>query len=59
MTVIKNASWQIFSLLPLLAFDTYPATLAPRDEKSSHPFSEETSSELVWLVMKNTIKLSR
>nr|CAN61002.1 hypothetical protein VITISV_020154 [Vitis vinifera] len=27
-----------------------PATLAPRNKKTSHPSSEETSSELVWLV---------
>ena len=30
----------------------YPATLTPRNKKPSHSFSEETSSELVWLVKK-------
>ena len=38
--------------LPIFAFGTLPSFLTPRDKKSSHSFSEETSSELVWLVRK-------
>ena len=34
----------------------YPATLALRDENSSHPFSEETSSEFDLLEIKITRK---
>ena len=34
----------------------YPATLAPRDKKSSHPFSEETFLEFDLLEIKITRK---
>ena len=43
---MKQQNYQFLHSAP------YLATLAPRNKKSSHPFSEETSSELVWLVRK-------
>ena len=36
--------------------DSYPATLAPRDKKPSHSYSEETSSEFDLLEIKITRK---
>ncbi|KAL6340778.1 hypothetical protein AAG906_027995 [Vitis piasezkii] len=43
---LKQQKYQFLHSAP------YPTTLAPRNKKSSHSFSKETSSELVWLVRK-------
>ena len=41
--------------LPILAFGALPGNLSSKEQKSSQPFSEETSLELVWLVRKKYI----